>query len=56
MVVNAAFLVDTSKGPEFDRVVSKLDEQSGGRVAIKYIGSAPPYNFVNIVVNWEELG
>jgi len=55
MVVNAAFLVDRSKEPEFDRAVSKLDEQFGGRVALKYIGSAPPYNFVNIVVNWEEL-
>ena len=56
MVVNAAFLVERSKEPEFDRAVSKMDEQFGERVAIKYIGSAPPYNFVNIVVNWKELG
>jgi len=55
MVVNAAFLVDMSREPEFDRTVSKLDEQFGERVVLKYIGSAPPYNFVNIVVNWTEL-
>lgn len=56
MVVNAAFLVDKSKEPEFDQVVSKLDEQFGERVVLKYIGLAPPYNFVNIVVDWKELG
>jgi len=56
MVVNAAFLVNRSKEPEFDQVVSRLDEQLGGRVALKYIGLAPPYNFVNIVIDWKELG
>jgi len=56
MVVNAAFLVNKSKEPEFDQVVGKLDEQFVERVAIRYIGSAPPYNFVNMVVNWKELG
>ena len=56
MVVNAAFLVNKSKEPEFDQVVGKLDEQFVERVAIKYIGSAPPYNFVNIIVDWKELG
>jgi len=55
MVVNAAFLVNKSKEPEFDRAVSKLDEQFVERVAIRYIGSAPPYNFVNIIVDWKEL-
>jgi hypothetical protein len=56
MVVNAAFLVDKGREPEFDQAVSELDEQLGGRIALKYIGQAPPYNFVNIVVNWKELG
>jgi len=56
MVVNAAFLVDKVRGPEFDQAVSKLDEQLGKRVALKYVGPVPPYNFVNIVVNWQELG
>ena len=55
IIVNAAFLVEKNQEPEFDRVVSKLDEQFVKRVAIKYIGPVPPYNFINIVVNWEEL-
>jgi hypothetical protein len=55
MVVNAAFLVAKTKEPEFDQVVSKLDAQFGERLSLKYIGLAPPYNFVNIVVDWKEL-
>ena len=55
IVVNAAFLVDRRREPEFDQAVSKLEEQLGERVALKYVGPAPPYNFVNIVVNWQEL-
>ena len=55
MVVNAAFLVNKSKEPEFDDAVSRLEEQFSERVAFKYIGLAPPYNFVNIVVDWKEL-
>jgi len=55
MIVNAAFLVDRSREPEFDQAVRELDEQLGQRIAIKYIGPVPPYNFINIVVNWKEL-
>ena len=56
MVVNAAFLVDMSKEPEFDQAVNEMEERFGERTGFKYIGPVPPYNFVNIVVNWEELG
>lgn len=56
MIVNAAFLVDISHESEFDGVVSRLDEEMGERVVLKYVGPVPPYNFVNIVVNWSELG
>jgi hypothetical protein len=55
MIVNAAFLVDRSREPEFDQAVRELDDQLGQRIAIKYIGPVPPYNFINIVVNWKEL-
>ena len=55
MIVNAAFLVDSRREPEFDQEVSKLDERLRERTVFKYIGSAPPYNFVNIVVDWKEL-
>ena len=55
MILNAAFLVDKSRGQGFDQVVSKLDEEHGGRIVLKYVGPVPPYNFVNIVVNWPRL-
>lgn len=55
LVVNAAFLVEKAHGQEFDGAVRRLDEERGERLALKYVGPAPPYNFVNITVHWEEL-
>ena len=55
MVVNAAFLVDKARELEFDGAVDRLDEQFGQRISFKYIGPTPPYNFVNIVVDWRDL-
>jgi len=55
MIVNAAFLVDRTRETEFDQAVKEIDKQLGERAALKYVGPTPPYNFVNIVVNWEEL-
>lgn len=55
MIVNAAFLVDKAKEGEFDRAAARLDEELGDRVLFKYVGPVPPYNFVNIVVNWQDL-
>ena len=55
MVLNAAFLVEKSREAEFDHAVSRLDEELGPRALFKYVGPVPPYNFVNITVNWNEL-
>ncbi len=55
MIANAAFLVDKAREEEFDLAVSKLDSEMGDRVSFKYVGPVPPYNFVNITVNWQEL-
>jgi hypothetical protein len=54
MVLNAAFLVEKARQPEFDTAVRLLDEEMGKRLIFKYVGPVPPYNFVNIVVTWEE--
>lgn len=54
MVVNAAFLVDEDRQAEFDAAVRRLDEEMGKRLIFKYVGPVPPYNFVNIVVTWED--
>jgi len=55
IIVNAAFLVDKAREPDFDGQVEQLDKQFGKRIAIKYVGPVPAYNFVNIVVNWQEI-
>lgn len=55
MILNAGFLVDQGRAAEFDRAVSTLEAKFGHRVSFKYVGPTPPYNFVNIVVNWEEI-
>lgn len=55
MIVNAAFLVEKGREEEFDRAVHRLEADLGQRLAFKYVGPTPPWNFVNIVVNWEEL-
>lgn len=55
MVLNAAFLVDKAREGEFDNSVKQLEHGVGQRLVLKYVGPVPPYNFVNIVVNWEHL-
>ena len=55
VILNAAFLVEKAQGQEFDRAVSELDEGYGKRIGFKYVGPTPPYNFVDIVVDWEEV-
>lgn len=52
MVLNAAFLVDGAMASEFDGRIRELDEKSGGRIKLKYVGPVPIFNFVNIVVEW----
>ena len=52
MVLNGAFLVDEIKESDFDDAVQSLDQDLGSRMMFKYVGPVPPYNFVNIVVNW----
>jgi len=54
MVLNAAFLVDKDCEAEFDQIVQQLDAEMGKRLMFKYVGPVPPYNFVNVVVHWDE--
>ncbi|MFH1141630.1 MAG: GvpL/GvpF family gas vesicle protein [Chloroflexota bacterium] len=50
MILNAAFLVGRRQEPEFDSVVSRLSDRYAAEITFKYIGPAPPYSFVNIVI------
>ncbi len=54
MILNAAFLVNHESEPDFDQAVQKLDADMGKRMMFKYVGPVPPYNFVNIVVRWDQ--
>lgn len=55
MILNAAFLVEQSREPEFDRKVQELADQDGEAVKYKYIGTVPPFNFVNIEISTADL-
>jgi hypothetical protein len=46
MILNAAFLVEIQREPEFDQGVSHLAEERGQRLLFKYVGPVPPFNFV----------
>lgn len=54
MVLNAAFLVDKEREGDCDEAVRRLDEELGERMVFKYTGPAPPFNFCEIVVTWDE--
>jgi hypothetical protein len=54
MICNAAFLVDRRWEKEFDVRVDELMAAHGDRVKFVYVGPAPPYSFVNIVVSERE--
>lgn len=51
MLLNAAFLVPNEKEEEFASKLKTLDDKYKGLLNIKYIPSAPPYNFVNVAVS-----
>ena len=51
MILNAAFLIKNTSEHEFDLAVNDLDEKFGNYMVFKYVGTLPPYNFVNLVIN-----
>jgi hypothetical protein len=53
MIMNAAFLVAKEKEPEFDREIQGLAERYGDKVRFRYVGTLPPFNFVNLAISME---
>ena len=51
MILNAAFLIKETIEPAFDEAVIELDKKFGNILTFKYVGTLPPYNFVNISIN-----
>src|SRR5919199_4127901 len=54
MLLNAAFLVDKGQEQAFDATVQALSEAPPGRQIFQYVGPLPPYNFVDLRLQWEE--
>lgn len=50
MFLNATFLVDRTRERQFDFLVEDLARAYGERVDFTYVGPAPPFNFVNLVM------
>ena len=55
MFLNAAFLVDKSREKGFDNEIEALRAKYEQRMKLSYIGPVPIFNFVNIVIHWEEV-
>jgi hypothetical protein len=54
MILNAAFLVEKTKEAAFDMRVNELAEKYGDKMTFKYVGTLPPFNFVNLTINVRE--
>ena len=53
MIMNAAFLVERDREPEFDSKVKEIAAKYEGKLSFKYTGPWPPYNFVHIRLKLE---
>jgi hypothetical protein len=50
MIIKAAFLVERCREDEFDRKVNELAEKYVEKIRFKYVGTLPPFNFVNLMI------
>ena len=50
MILSSAFLVNRDKEVEFDRKVEEFNTKYGDKIKFKYVGTIPPFNFVNLVI------
>src|SRR5260370_27687485 len=48
MIMNAAFLIERYREEEFDQMVKEIASKYEGKLAFKYTGPWPPYNFLHI--------
>lgn len=53
MIMNAAYLVSRERQAEFDAAVARAARKYHDRLAFKYTGPWPPYNFVNMRLSLE---
>jgi hypothetical protein len=53
MIMNAAFLVERERESDFDQKIKEIAARYEGKLAFKYSGPWPPYNFVHIRLKLE---
>lgn len=53
-ILNAAFLVDKRKQAEFDKAIGDLAEKWESQIQFRYVAPVPPFNFVEIVIRWDD--
>jgi len=54
MIVSAAFLVEKNKEAEFDQRVQELVKNYADKTKFKYVGTTPPFSFVNLILETGE--
>lgn len=52
MILNTSFLVEKRREAEFDQAVGALDSKHSRKIRFKYVGTLPPYNFVNLTIHF----
>lgn len=53
-IMNAAFLMEEKNQALFDETVNNLVARHESEIQFKYVGPIPPFNFVEIVIRWDE--
>ena len=54
MLLNASFLVERAREPEFDEAMNALAAAQAGRFVFTYVGPLPPYSFIDLAFDGEE--
>jgi len=54
MIISAAFLIEKYREKEFDQKVNEYVNKYSNKINFKYVGTVPPFNFVNLIINMEE--
>lgn len=54
MFLKAALLVERERGEDFQKAIESIEKEYEGRANFKWAIDAPPFDFVNIVIRWEE--
>jgi len=54
MIVNSAFLIEETQEASFDQKVNEMVSKHSDKINFKYVGTVPPFNFVDIEINTED--